>query len=541
MYSCLICSQVFGTLMERAQHVSRVHMGTDGDDVMRLAVTEIEVPLFVGMVAPLSAEEAMNKLRGSGVSMVNRGNSLSLCQNCSGCEICANTWDAKADACFKVPAIPAKRAAQDNAEAGSSKKPVDDYWFCEVANMDTNSELRRIQAVAIRLAARKLVPAVESSQEELRQTINEIVELPSQDMVDSCNSIAVMARVENTPEEEAGVPLEQIGGALGDHVSCPICALVFSNYNNMNRHKIFAHSIMFCARCEQEFKNRAELRMHKRVCDVRGLPTNIPPSEFFNMEIFSALQKAVVTYCFKPKVVTDALVLCLSEFEGFVTPILNNYVVLRITFKVEVSCQVTMHKLTDANTKIHPVFGHRQLRPLLLMQTQDDVRTMLAGELEAIKIWFEEYNTSASNWILESVDYICINCHETDNDAGGAGAAKLPDRIKNSHCVINLETSPDNDCFKYAILAAVHNDDVDNHRERIINYDIFARQYDFSVITYPVNPLQLQLFEKANKTISVWAHYLVKGQARCLYRSTCAERPIRSLLTCFCMMTTGCQ
>src|SRR3981189_2478557 len=313
-------------------------------------------------------------------------------------------------------------------------------------------------------------------------------------MYDFWAAMGEMARVDNTPEDEAGVPLEQIGGALGDHISCPICALVFSNYNNMKRHKIFAHGNMFCPRCGQEFKNRTELRMHKRVCDVRGLPTNIPLSEFFNVEIYSALKNAVVTYCFKPKVVNDALVLCLSEFEGFVTPILNNYITLRITFKVEVSCQVTMHKLTDANIKIHPVFGQRQLRPLLLMETQDDARTMLAGELEAIKILVEEYNTSASNWILESVDHICINCHETDNDAGGAGAAKLPDRIKNSHCVVNLETSPYNECFKYAFLAAAHCGELGNHRERIHSYDRFAQRYDFSVVTYPVNTLQIQLF-----------------------------------------------
>ena len=117
-------------------------MGTDGDDVMQLAM-----PLFVGMIEPLSAEEAMKKLRGPGVSMVNRVDSVSLCQNCSGCEICANTWDANAvyDGCFKVPAIPVKRAAQDKDEAGPSKKAVDDYWFCqdddvEVHNIELDSQ-----------------------------------------------------------------------------------------------------------------------------------------------------------------------------------------------------------------------------------------------------------------------------------------------------------------------------------------------------------------------------------------------------------------
>ena len=179
-------------------------------------------------------------------------------------------------------------------------------------------------------------------------------------MYDFWAAMDEMARVGNTPEEETGVLIEQIGGVLGDHVSCPICALDFPNISNMNRHKIFAHGTMFCLRCGQEFQNRTELRMHKRVCDVRGLPTNILLSEFFNVEIYSALKKSVITYCFKPKVVTDALVLCLSEFEGFVTPILENYIRLNITFKVEVSCQMTMHKSTDVNTKIQPIFGHHQ-------------------------------------------------------------------------------------------------------------------------------------------------------------------------------------
>src|SRR3981189_2206566 len=173
MYSCLICSQMFGTLIERTQHVSRVHMGTDGDDVMQLALTEVEVPLFVGMITPLSAEEAMKKLRGPGVSMVNRVNSLSLCQNCSGCEICANIWDAKADGCFKVPAIPVKRAAQDTVEAGRSKKAVDDYWFCQDdaevnnINLDSQDDQWLCEAAAVLEA----VPdAGSTSQEELRQT-----------------------------------------------------------------------------------------------------------------------------------------------------------------------------------------------------------------------------------------------------------------------------------------------------------------------------------------------------------------------------------
>src|SRR3981189_1189276 len=541
MFSCMICDKKFSSVMERTQHVS---------DDMIVSLVEPEVPLlFPGeMVMPLTCEDAMGRLKGA---MQNTASRLTLCEKCPGCEICANTWDAKAvydnTGCFKVP-MPVKRGAQDNNEAGpskramtdkvlKSKKEMDDLWFCRDGVLSTQDDEWLCEGAKDfdsndnewLCAAASAVDRT-GSQEELRRAVGEIAELdPTQTMHDFWAAMDEMASV-NTPEEaaESGMMIEQIGGALGDRVSCPICALVFSNYRNMHRHKIFTHGNMFCPRRGQKFQNRTELMIYRRVCDVRGLPTNIPLSEFFNTEIFTALNKSVVTYCFKPKMTTDALVLCLSEFESFVTPILDNYIRLSITFKVEVSCQVTMHKLTDANTKIQPVFGHRQLRPLLLIQTQDEVREMLAGELEAIKIWIEEYNKSASNWILESVDHVCINCHETDNDAGGAGAVKLPDRIKNVQCIVNLEASPYNESFKYAFLAAAHYGEVVDykHRERIHNYDGFAQRYDFSVVTYPVNPLQIQLFEKANKTVSVWAHYLVQGQARCLYRSTCPERPV---------------
>src|SRR3977135_283643 len=185
---------------------------------------------------------------------------------------------------------------------------------------------------------------------ELRAEMKSIAAMdPTQTMQDFWATMDEMARVDYTPEEEAGVPIEQIGGGLWGRVSCPICALVFTSVKHMKRHKIFAHGNVFCPRCGQKFQNRTELMIHRRVCNVRGLPTDIPHSEFFNTEIFTALTKSVVTFCFKPKVVTDALVLCLAEFEGFVTPILDNYIRLHITFKVDVSCQVTMHKLTDVS------------------------------------------------------------------------------------------------------------------------------------------------------------------------------------------------
>src|SRR3981189_1007936 len=142
MFSCLICDKKFSSVMERAQHVSDEHMDETFSSVMErtqhvsddmiVSLVEPEVPLLLPgeMVMPLTCEDAMGRLKGV---MKNTASRLTLCENCPGCEICANTWDAKAvydnTGCFKVP-MPVKRGAQDNNEAGPSKKAMTDFWFC---------------------------------------------------------------------------------------------------------------------------------------------------------------------------------------------------------------------------------------------------------------------------------------------------------------------------------------------------------------------------------------------------------------------------
>src|SRR3981189_2020080 len=143
MFSCMICDKKFSSVMERAQHVSDEHMDETFSSVMErtqhvsddmiVALVEPEVPLLFPseMVMPLTCEDAMGGLKGATQNTASR---LTLCENCPCCEICANTWDAKAvyddTGCFKVP-MPVKRGAQDNNEAGPSKKAMTDLWFCD--------------------------------------------------------------------------------------------------------------------------------------------------------------------------------------------------------------------------------------------------------------------------------------------------------------------------------------------------------------------------------------------------------------------------
>src|SRR3977135_405882 len=108
MFSCIICSKKFCTIMERAKHVSDEHMD---DDDMIVTLEDVQVPLLQPgeMVMPLTSEQAMSCMKGA---LKDTPEKLMLCENCAGCEVCSNTWEPK----------PTKRSAQDTPEAGPSKK-----------------------------------------------------------------------------------------------------------------------------------------------------------------------------------------------------------------------------------------------------------------------------------------------------------------------------------------------------------------------------------------------------------------------------------
>ena len=52
----------------------------------------------------------------------------------------------------------------------------------------------------------------------------------------------------------------------------------------------------------------------------------------------------------------------------------------------------------------------------------------------------------------------------------------------------------------------------------------YIDEFDFTTITFPVNSIEIQKFEKANPTISIFAHYFVKNVPMCAYRSSIPGR-----------------
>lgn len=110
-----------------------------------------------------------------------------------------------------------------------------------------------------------------------------------------------------------------------------------------------------------------------------------------------------------------------------------------------------------------------------------------------------EVDLQGSGWSLYEVVALIINNnkHQVFN---GAVHIKLPKFIADKKAVINVKNT-DNECFKWAVLAALH-PNIKNPN-RVSKYYPFRNELNFENITFPVTLDQLNIFEKQNENISI--------------------------------------
>lgn len=112
---------------------------------------------------------------------------------------------------------------------------------------------------------------------------------------------------------------------------------------------------------------------------------------------------------------------------------------------------------------------------------------------------FGEMTEQGSGWSLHEIIALVINNnkHQVFN---GASHVSLPEFIERKKAVINVQNN-DNQCFKWAVLAALHPEV--KRPQRVSSYKSFENELNFKNISFPVTLDQLGIFEKNNETISV--------------------------------------
>ena len=111
-----------------------------------------------------------------------------------------------------------------------------------------------------------------------------------------------------------------------------------------------------------------------------------------------------------------------------------------------------------------------------------------------------------SSFTFERIDLLEYHLHKISLNRGSS-YIKSPKWIKNKGVTINPKNTKDNNCFQYAIIAALNYHNINNHPERISKLKPL-NNYNWKDIEFPAHSKDWKKFECNNKTIALNVLYL---------------------------------
>ena len=95
-----------------------------------------------------------------------------------------------------------------------------------------------------------------------------------------------------------------------------------------------------------------------------------------------------------------------------------------------------------------------------------------------------ETKMKGSSFIFERIDLLEYHLHKISLNRGSS-YIKSFEWIKNKGVTINPKNTKDNNCFQYAITAALNYQNIDHHPERISKLRPFINNYNWKDIEFP--------------------------------------------------------
>ena len=129
----------------------------------------------------------------------------------------------------------------------------------------------------------------------------------------------------------------------------------------------------------------------------------------------------------------------------------------------------------------------------------EQLENQVNAAYEVLEERMSEYAQAGSGWILERNNALILEMVNYQ-PFGGSSYIPLPVEIANRQAVINVKND-DNECFKWAVLSALHPASKD--LQRVSHYQQNQEQLNFQGIDFPMKIPDIKKFEKQNPGISV--------------------------------------
>ena len=130
-----------------------------------------------------------------------------------------------------------------------------------------------------------------------------------------------------------------------------------------------------------------------------------------------------------------------------------------------------------------------------------DINDLIQRMLAYIKAQTENPKFPESGFTLDKIMHLYINFHRLVLTRGSS-YNELPKWLKSKKAVINQQNKVE-ECFKWAVIEALHHEEIKHHPERISLLWAYENQYNWKGLEFPVSIKKIDKFEKNNPGIAV--------------------------------------
>ena len=260
-----------------------------------------------------------------------------------------------------------------------------------------------------------------------------------------------------------------------------------------------------CKHCSKTFGRLSALLRHARTCKTDPLPeiSTKTVGQIRRKLKESAINGHVQNIRFENIGPSDMLS---DEFFSNAEPLIQDTLsALRDDnhfSKIAFSMNCTYKKKDDEETEEEKNYFHHIGSEIEQNINIDTVQDQFNAQIAT-------FNKKGTGFWLSNVKYLEMNItsrYTISHHVGSmSGPVTLPKSLKGKNAVINvqLNSQNENECFKYAILAALHSNEVKINKSRSSLYHKFASNYNWTNIKFPATTEDTIKFQRQNPGIFI--------------------------------------
>ena len=152
-----------------------------------------------------------------------------------------------------------------------------------------------------------------------------------------------------------------------------------------------------------------------------------------------------------------------------------------------------------------------------------DISHLIQRMLAHIEAQTENPQFPESGFTLDKLMHLYINFDRLVLTRGNS-YIELPE-WKSKKAVINPQNK-DDECFKWAVIGALHHENIKHHPERISLLRSYEKQYSWKGLEFPVSIKKIDKFEKSNPGIAVNVLFS-KKKSQNIYTARMSEHNVK--------------